>query len=205
MPDALVVKVIVLWVVPEAKLARLAPDVMVSVTDVENAGPLVPRTVTLTIAWLWMLIESGLIVIDALVGVGGGGLPMLKAALLLTAPAVAVMFTAELSPAGELAVNVTVVRPSASVRAAAVKLPAAGTLIENVTVCPLMTPTASLTVAVTVVLPPLAMDDVPSETTTELGTRTGVPIVIGALPLTVPKPVVTEACIVAAAFTVAPE
>ncbi len=53
--------------------------------------------------------ENGLTVIEALVGTGGGGVPIVNVALLLTVPAVAVMFTTELSPVGELAVNVTVV------------------------------------------------------------------------------------------------
>ncbi len=182
---------------PVLKLARVAPDVIPSVTEVLYAGPVAPRTVTLTMAWLWMLIESGLIVIAALVGMGGGGVPMVNFALLLTAPVVAVMFTIESSPAGEMAVNVTVVWPNASVRAAAEKLPAPGTLTVNVTVAPLITPNASLTVAVTVVLPPLLMVEVLSETMTAVGTRGGVPMMSWALPLIVPLPPITEAIIVA--------
>ena len=47
MPDALVVTVTEVCVVPVLKLARLVPVMISSVTGVENAGPLAPRTATL--------------------------------------------------------------------------------------------------------------------------------------------------------------
>lgn len=131
---------------------------------------------------------------------------MVNDALLPTMPAVALIFMIELFPAAA-AVKVTVVWPSASVTAAAVKLPAAAGALVNVTVAPGMGRLdASLTVAVTEVLPPLAIQFVvvPSDTTTVDGTCTGIPIVIGALPLIVLVPTVMLARIVAVALTAAP-
>jgi hypothetical protein len=203
MPEALVVRGTVVTVVPLAKLARLVPTVIVNVTGLLYAGlPEASRSVTLTAAWADMLMLSGLIVSDMLAGVGGGGLPMVRDALLFREPTVAVMFTIESSPAGELAVNVTVATPNASVvaLAAGVKFPAP----VNVTVTPLIkTDEASRTVADTVVLPPLTMVVVPSETTTEAGIRGGVPMVIGALPMIVLVPTVTVARMVALTSTFA--
>jgi hypothetical protein len=194
----LVVTVTELMSVDELKLARVAPDVIVSVTPLLNAGPPVPsRSVTATTAELEILMVSGFMVSDMLTGTGGGGEPMVNEALLLTVPAVADISTI-VSVATPL--TVTEATPSALVVAVAagVKFTAPGTLTENVTVAPLIgADNASKTVADTVVLPPFPMADVPSDTVTVVGTWGGVPIVIGALPLIVPKPTETVARMVA--------
>ena len=203
-PEALVVRLTVLSVVPVLKLARVDPVVIVKVSGVLYAGaPPAPRSVTLTAAWLEILMERGFIVTAMLVGVGGRGVPMVNDALLPTVPAVALMSTI-VSVA--IAVRVTVATPDGSVVAVAagVKVTAPETLTENVTVAPLITPDAPDTVADTVVLLPLPMVVVPSDTTTEVGTGGGVPMVIGALPLIELVPTVMVARIVAFALIDAP-
>jgi hypothetical protein len=141
---------------------------------------------------------------EILAGIGGGGLPIVNDALLLTKPAVAEISTSESFPAAS-AVKVTVATPDPLVIAvvAGVKFPAPGTLAEKVTVAPLIgADTASRTVADTVVLPKLAMVDVPSDMVHVVGTWGGVPIVIGSLSLIVPAPTVTVARMVAVVFGV---
>src|SRR5512143_2187577 len=80
--------------------------------------------------------------------------------------------------------------------------PAEALLAENVTVTPLMGPVESVTVAVTVVSPPVegrAAGE--SDTETAVGVRGGLPIVIPALSLMVFVPTATAARMVAVAFT----
>ncbi len=186
------------------KLPRVVPEVIVSVTGWLYEGEPALMSVTLTVAWLEMLMESGLIVSDMLVGTGPTGFPMRSVALLLIAPDAPLMSVSVSSPAGVAAVNVTVATPQVApgqaplvAVAAGVKAPAPATLDVNVTVAPGMSPEASRTVAFTVVLPPLAMLVGLSDTAMVVGTRGGVPMVIWALPLTVPVPVVTVARMVA--------
>ncbi len=77
MPEALVVTVTELTSVEVLKLARVAPVVIDNDTAVLYAGiPPAPMTVTLTVAGLRILIESGFTVIEALIGVGGVGVPI---------------------------------------------------------------------------------------------------------------------------------
>jgi hypothetical protein len=133
--------------------------------------------------------------------VGGGGVPMVSEALLFRVPTVAVIVTVAFTA---FAVKVSVATPEALVNAVPeLKLPIVPSLTENVTFTPLMTtPTASLTVADTVVLPDEAMVAEPRETTIDVGTWGGAPMVMGALPLTVAVPTVTLTRMVAVVFGV---
>jgi hypothetical protein len=140
-PDVLVVT---LAEVPELKLARVAPDVIVRVTGQPNAAfPVVSRTVTLTVVGLAIGIVSGLIAMVILAGVGGGGVPICNVALLVNEPSFAVISTKVL-PA--FAVYVTEALPEASVVAVvADNDPAEPTLVAKETVWPLIGPDASVT------------------------------------------------------------
>lgn len=202
MPEALVVKGTVSTALGIGlKLARVVPVVIVRVTGLLYAGlPEASKRVTLTAAWADMLMLSGFIVSDMLAGVGAGGTPIVKDALLLKV-LVAVIFTIAFTAA--FAVKVTVATPAASVVPVGdEKFPVVLSLTVNVTVKPGMPPEASVTVAVTVVLPGGGlMVEGASNTTTEVGMRGGVPIVIGALPLIVLAPTVTVARIVALTLT----
>jgi len=125
-------------------------------------------------------------------GTGGGGAPMESDALLFRVPTVAVIVMIVFTT---LAVNVTVATPVAFVVAVvADRLPAVPLLTANVTTTPLIPPRESDTVADTVVLPGgTGIEEDPRDTTTEVGTRGGVPITRAALPLTVPVPTCTDA------------
>lgn len=189
------------------KLPVPVPPVIRNVTPLLNAGlPDASRSVTVTVAWADIVMLSGLIVRFMLAGTGGGGVPTVREALLLTGLAVAVIVTIESSPAGVLAVKVAVAIPQvtpgqAPVVVTRLKLPAAAGATVNVTVAPGMGPAASLTVADTESLPPLLMVGVPRDTRTDVGIRGGTPMVIGALPMIVLAPTVTVARMVALTLT----
>ncbi len=149
-----------------------------------------------------MGMESGLIVIVMLAGVGGGGVPICSVALLFNVPTVAVIFTYVFTG---FALNLKIAAPVGFVVAVAAgeNDPVAGSLTAKNTVTPLMGPAASVTSAVTVVLAPDAMVEEARETRTEVGVLVGVPMVIGALPLIVVPLTVTAARMVADAFIAA--
>ena len=131
-----------------------------------------------------------------LAGVGGGGVPMVSEAPLFSVPTVALIVTIAFTA---FAVKVSVATPKPLVTTVPeARFPAVTSLTENVTVTPLMTtPTASLTVADTVVLPDEAMVVDPRVTMIEVGTCGGVPMTMEALPVIVPVPTVTLARMVA--------
>jgi hypothetical protein len=83
-----VVRFLVSCCVPELKLARVVPEEIVNVTAFWNAGaPAESRTVTLTVPWFAIAIESGVTATAILAGVGGGGVPTCRVALLFSGPA----------------------------------------------------------------------------------------------------------------------
>jgi hypothetical protein len=201
MPEALVVRFTVSTALGIGlKLARVVPVVIVRVTGLLYAGfPEASRSVTLTVAWADMLMLSGLIESDMLAGVGGGGEPMVRDALLFSGATVAVIFT---TVSTAVAVKVTVATPEALVTAVGdEKFPAVTSLTEKVTVVPATGVAPLMTVASTVVVPLEGMVVDPSDTTIDVGTRGGVPITIGALPMIVLAPTVTVARMVALTLT----
>lgn len=199
---ALVVAVTVVTEGVVLRLPSVIPPVIVTSTGVLGTATPVDSNVTLIVDCCEIPICAGEADKFMLVGTSGGGEPMVSVALLFSVPTVAVMVTVAFTAA--FAVKVSVATPEAMVTAVPeVKLPAVTSLTENVTLTPLIAaPAASLTVADTVVLPDEAMDVAPRETTTDVGTWGGVPMVMGALPLIVVVPTVTLARRVAVVFGV---
>lgn len=196
------------------KLARVVPDVIVSVTGALNAGlPDPSRTVSVTVAELAMVMESGLTVRFMLAGTGGEGVPMVSDALLLKAPMDAEMLVSvfaaaeskvtEATPQGGVAPGQG---PLVTAVAAGENVPAPTVLDENDTFAPAMPALVpSRTVAVTdVLLTGFAIVAAPSATAIVAGTCGGVPMVRDAVLLIVPDVLTTDAVIVTTAFTAAP-
>jgi hypothetical protein len=83
-----VVRLTTVSVVPELKLAKDEPEVIVNVTGLLNAGePLASWSVIFTAVWLLIPTESGFTATVMLAGVGGGGVPIVRLALLFSVPA----------------------------------------------------------------------------------------------------------------------